>query len=90
MNKKYKISLLFCLLILTFVNKSDAKHIVGGEASYVVIESDSVIGGYATYEFTFTIYREMLRQEVLILIIRDSLVFIIMTILIGKFIVRGM
>ncbi len=37
-----------------------AKHIVGGEVTYRVLETDGVLGGRAKYEIKFTIYRDAL------------------------------
>lgn len=58
---RYKL-LLIHISVLAFsflsINKSYSKHIVGGEAVYKVISSDGFIGGEATYEFKFTIYRD--------------------------------
>ncbi len=55
-----------CLLAKSFIiismiligNSAFGKHIVGGEASYKLISSDKKIGGNATYQIRFIIYRD--------------------------------
>ncbi len=63
MNRKYLISLRFTFIlfaIIVFVFGADAKHIVGGEVTYKVLSTDSVLGGKANYEIKFTIHRDAL------------------------------
>jgi len=44
------------LFIFLFPHTTEAKHIVGGQASYRLIHSDRKLGGNATYEIKFNIY----------------------------------
>ncbi len=50
------------IIFITFfslpISYISAKHIVGGEARYKLISSDKKIGGKATYQISFTIYRD--------------------------------
>lgn len=58
---RFKIRLLQSIIFIALILNSTvffAKHIVGGEASYKLISSDRKLGGKATYEFRFVIYRD--------------------------------
>jgi gliding motility-associated-like protein len=47
------------LFMIVWVH-ADAKHIIGGEATYTTVQSDGFVGGFATYDISFTIYRDRL------------------------------
>lgn len=60
MKLKYLQNLLItAFLFFGFITFSNAKHIIGGEASYKLISSDKKLGGTATYEIKFIIYRDV-------------------------------
>ena len=58
MNIKLYTKIALLNLLMTFSVIGLSKHIVGGEATYKLITSDGFLGGIATYEFKFTIYRD--------------------------------
>jgi len=47
-------------VLLLSVSYGYSKHIIGGEATYVCTSSDGFVGGKATFDFTFIIYRDKL------------------------------
>ncbi len=58
MNIKYNLKYLLVLNLIFLTQFAISKHIVGGEVTYKLVSSDGVLGGFATYDVKFVIYRD--------------------------------
>jgi gliding motility-associated-like protein len=58
MNFLYMLRFTFLFLLIISNNSLFSRHIVGGDVTYKLVSSDGVIGGNATYDIKFTIYRD--------------------------------